>query len=100
MRPADAVVADLLAPAPGAAAAGHRVAETARVRSVSQPAAAAGSGAQPAGAAVCEMPVRRCGAAVVLLAGGPVRVPFRSCCAVALVQGLCGTSREAPELRP
>ena len=49
---------------------------------------------------VCEMPVRRCGAAAVLLGGGPVRVPFRTCCAAALVQGLRGASRESPEPFP
>ena len=47
------------------------------------------------GASTCEMPVRRCGAAAVLLDGGPVRVPFRACCATALVQGLRGTSGNA-----
>jgi len=46
---------------------------------------------------VCEMPVRRCGATAVLLGGGPVRVPFRACCAAALVQGLRGAGPARPE---
>jgi len=45
----------------------------------------------------CEMPVRKCGATAVLLGGGPVRVPFRTCCAAALVQGLRGASGEKIE---
>jgi hypothetical protein len=43
------------------------------------------------------MPVRKCGATAVLLGGGPVRVPFRMCCAAALVQGLRGASGEKIE---
>lgn len=54
----------------------------------------AASGCEPVSSPepACEMPVRKCGAAAVLLGGGPVRVPFRTCCAAALVQGLCGAS--------
>jgi len=51
----------------------------------------------PGGAPGCEVPVRKCGAAAVLLGGGPVRVPFRTCCAAALVQGLRGASGEKIE---
>jgi hypothetical protein len=36
----------------------------------------------------CEMPLRECGAVAVLLTGGPVRVPFRTCCMAALIQDL------------
>jgi hypothetical protein len=42
----------------------------------------------------CEMLPRECGAAALLLTGGPVRVPFRPCCAAALVQGLGGAGGE------
>jgi hypothetical protein len=49
-----------------------------------------------ASAPACEMPVRRCGAAAMLLEGGPARVPFRACCAAALLQGLRGASGETP----
>ena len=88
-RAADPVVADLLAPDEAAAAFEHGGARltTSSFR----------SGPSAPEAAVCEMPIRRCGAAAVLLEGGPVRVPFRPCCAVALVQGLCGTSRGTAE---
>lgn len=37
-----------------------------------------------------------CGAAAVLRRGGPVQVPFRLCCAAALLQ----TARAADELPP
>jgi hypothetical protein len=49
-----------------------------------------------AAAPACEMPLRRCAAAAVLLEGGPVRVPFRPCCAAALLRGLRGASGETP----
>ena len=88
MRPADVGQADLLTPDP--------IGPPLRRGAIER---AAASRSDAAGATVCEMPVRRCGAAAVLLEGGPVRVPFRPCCAVALVQGLCGASREAPERR-
>jgi hypothetical protein len=42
----------------------------------------------------CEVTLRECGAAALLLTGGPVRVPFRPCCAAAVVQGLGGASGE------
>jgi len=46
--------------------------------------------------AACEMPIRGCGATAFLRDGGPVRVPFRACCAAALVQGLRGAGSEEP----
>ena len=75
-----------------------------RVRGPAPACEVLGRGAAPAcevpvcgGAPACEMPVRKCGAAAVLLGGGPVRVPFRACCAAALVQGLRGASGEKIE---
>jgi len=45
----------------------------------------------------CEVPIRDCGATAVLLGDGPVRVPFRACCAAALVPGLRGASSDQAE---
>jgi len=52
-----------------------------------------GRGATPA----CEVPIRDCGATAVLLGDGPVRVPFRACCAAALVPGLRAARGERAE---